>query len=138
MGYTPLEVSKERRGISSIEFGGKKVKLKQLAVFSRQFVVPQFKSIYGQLGGSLPVPTKVLLLLSDIFKKLWWLLILGAFGARFMFRRFKATDNGRALVDRVKLRIPVFGSLFHKTALSRFASTLSMLMHAGVPILGAL
>jgi type IV pilus assembly protein PilC len=254
MGYTPLDVTKERRGFSSIEFGGKKVKLKQLAIFSRQFatminsglpilralgilsdqtdnkelarvlaqarldveqgaslsgalqkhpkvfnelyiamvksgetggslddtllrlasmlerevqlrgkikaamtypiavlglvglimtamllfVVPQFKSIYGQLGGSLPVPTKVLLLMSDIFKKLWWLVIIGAFVARFMFKRFKATDNGRALVDAIKLRVPVFGSLFHKTALSRFASTLSMLMHAGVPILGAL
>jgi type IV pilus assembly protein PilC len=102
------------------------------------FVVPQFKSIYSQLGGSLPLPTKVLLMMSDIFKKLWWLVLIGAFAARFMFRRFKATDNGRALIDAIKLRVPVFGSLFHKTALSRFASTLSMLMHAGVPILGAL
>jgi type IV pilus assembly protein PilC len=102
------------------------------------FVVPQFKSIYGQLGGTLPMPTRALLLVSDIFKKFWYVVLIGIFAGRFFFRRWKATPPGRASVDAFKLRVPVFGSLFHKTALARFAGTLSMLLRSGVPILQAL
>ena len=102
------------------------------------FVVPQFKSIYAQLGGSLPMPTRVLLALSEIFKKYWYIVIAAVFAGRFFFRRWKATPNGREAVDAFKLRVPVFGTLFHKTALARFAGTLSMLLRSGVPILQAL
>ena len=58
--------------------------------------------------------------------------------SRFLFKRYKKTEKGRDAIDAVKLRVPVFGSLFHKTALSRFSSTLAMLLRAGVPILQAL
>jgi type IV pilus assembly protein PilC len=102
------------------------------------FVVPQFATIYDSLGGSLPLPTRILLALSDAFKSYWYLFILGVFVARFFFRRWKKTPAGRESVDAMKLRVPVFGPLFHKTALSRFASTTSMLLHSGVPILQAL
>jgi type IV pilus assembly protein PilC len=102
------------------------------------FIVPQFKSIFDQLGGSLPLPTRVLLAASDAFKKFWYVVIAGVFAGRFFFRRWKVTEAGRESIDRTKLRVPVFGSLFHKTALSRFSSTLAMLMHSGVPILQAL
>jgi type IV pilus assembly protein PilC len=102
------------------------------------FVVPQFKSIYAQLGGSLPLPTRVLLMLSDVFKKDWYIVIIGVFAGRFFLRRWKATPAGRESIDAFKLRVPVFGSLFHKTALARFAGTLSMLLRSGVPILQAL
>jgi len=102
------------------------------------FVVPQFKSIYAQLGGSLPMPTRVLLTVSEIFKKLWFIVIAGIFIGRFVFRRWKATPAGRLSVDAFKLRVPIFGSLFQKTALARFAGTLSMLLRSGVPILQAL
>jgi type IV pilus assembly protein PilC len=102
------------------------------------FVVPQFKSIYGQLGGSLPMPTQILLNISDAFKKYWYVVLIGIFVGRFFFRRWKATPKGRESVDAAKLRTPVFGPLFHKTALARFSSTLSMLLRSGVPILQAL
>jgi type IV pilus assembly protein PilC len=102
------------------------------------FVVPQFKNIYGQLGGTLPLPTRLLLMASDIFKKFWFIVLIGIFVGRFFFRRWKATPAGRESVDAFKLRVPVFGSLFHKTALARFAGTLSMLLRSGVPILQAL
>jgi type IV pilus assembly protein PilC len=102
------------------------------------FVVPQFKSIYTQLGGSLPLPTRVLLMVSDVFKKYWYIVIIAIFGGRFFLRRWKATPSGREAVDAFKLRVPVFGSLFHKTALARFAGTLAMLLRSGVPILQAL
>lgn len=102
------------------------------------FVVPQFKTIYGQLGGTLPLPTRLLLMISQAFQKYWYIVVGLFFLSRFLLRRYKKTDNGRAMLDALKLRVPVFGSLFHKVALSRFASTLSMLMRAGVPILQAL
>src|SRR6185437_16719432 len=102
------------------------------------FVVPQFKSIYAQLGGSLPLPTRLLLMVSDVFKKYWYIVLIAIFGGRFFLRRWKATPKGRDAVDAFKLRVPVFGSLFHKTALARFAGTLSMLLRSGVPILQAL
>jgi len=102
------------------------------------FVVPQFKSIYAQLGGSLPLPTRVLLMISNVFKSYWYIVIIGVFGGRFFLRRWKATPKGRESIDAFKLRVPVFGSLFHKTALARFAGTLGMLLRSGVPILQAL
>ena len=102
------------------------------------FVVPQFKSIYGQLGGTLPLPTRVLLMASDAVKKYWYLVIGFAFLASFLFKRYKKTESGRANLDAIKLKIPIFGSLFHKTALSRFSSTAGMLLRSGVPILQAL
>jgi type IV pilus assembly protein PilC len=102
------------------------------------FVVPQFEGIYGQLGGTLPLPTRMLLNISKIFRSSWYLVLIGVFLGRFMFRRWKKTPPGRYTVDQAKLRVPIFGKLFHKTALARFASTLSMLLRSGVPILQAL
>ncbi len=102
------------------------------------FIVPQFKDIYTQLHGVLPLPTRILLFVSDVFRKWWWVWILIVIGLIFAFRRFKKTPQGRAAVDAFKLKVPVFGGLFHKTALSRFSSTLSILLRAGVPILQSL
>jgi type IV pilus assembly protein PilC len=102
------------------------------------FVVPQFESIYADLGGTLPLPTRVLLGLSKAFKTFWWMFLGGAFGFRFALRRYKKTERGREVIDGIKLRVPIFGSLFHKTALARFSSTLAMLLRSGVPILQAL
>jgi type IV pilus assembly protein PilC len=102
------------------------------------FVVPQFESIYAQLGGSLPLPTRILLSVSNALRTYWYVFLLFIFGTAFALRRYKKTDRGRAQVDAVKLKIPVFGGLFHKTALARFSSTLGMLLRSGVPILQAL
>jgi type IV pilus assembly protein PilC len=102
------------------------------------FVVPQFKSIYTQLGGTLPLPTRVLLMASDGVKKYWYLVIAASVGTTIAFKRYKKTQAGRAKLDAIKLKIPIFGTLFHKTALSRFSSTAGMLLRSGVPILQAL
>ena len=102
------------------------------------FVVPQFETIYTNLGGQLPLPTRILLGVSEAFRKYWYVIALGVGIGAFVFRRYKNTDQGRARVDALKIRIPVFGPLFHKVALARFSSTLGMLLRAGVPILQAL
>jgi type IV pilus assembly protein PilC len=76
--------------------------------------------------------------MSKAFKSYWYIVLGGAIGARFFLRRWKKTERGREVMDGLKLRAPVFGSLFHKTALSRFSGTLAMLLRSGVPILQAL
>ncbi len=102
------------------------------------FIVPQFETIYAQLGGKLPLPTQILLTMSKLVRKFWYMVIGGTIAFRFFFRRYKKTEKGREVVDRLKLRVPVFGPLFHKVALSRFSATLGMLLKSGVPILAAL
>jgi type IV pilus assembly protein PilC len=102
------------------------------------FIVPQFETIYASLDSKLPLPTTILLSMSRIFTKYWWMVILGSVGAAILFKRYKKSDGGRARIDAIKIKVPVFGPLFHKVAIARFSSTLSMLMRAGVPILQAL
>jgi type IV pilus assembly protein PilC len=102
------------------------------------FVVPTFKDLYDQLGGTLPLPTRILIALSDAVKGGFIFFILGIFALAFLFRRWKRSEKGRLTWDRLKLRVPIFGPLFHKTAMSRFARTLSVLNRSGVPILQAL
>lgn len=102
------------------------------------FIVPQFETIYASLDSKLPLPTTILLAMSRVFTKYWWMVILASVGAAFLFKRYKKSDAGRARIDAIKIRVPVFGPLFHKVAIARFSSTLSMLMRAGVPILQAL
>ena len=102
------------------------------------FVVPQFKSIYAQLGGKLPLPTRILLGASDAVRTKWWLFLILVVGSVVAFRRYKRTPPGRAMVDSLKLKAPIFGALVHKTALARFSSTFGMLLRSGVPILQAL
>ncbi|MGH2723133.1 MAG: type II secretion system F family protein [Actinomycetota bacterium] len=102
------------------------------------FVVPTFKDLYQQLGGVLPLPTRLLVAVSDVVRGGFLFVAGGAALAIFLFRRWIKTDTGREAFDRFKLKIPIFGGLFHKTALSRFARTLGVLSRSGVPILQAL
>jgi len=102
------------------------------------FIVPIFKNIYASLHGTLPVPTQILIAISDVAVKAFIpiviLVVLGAIG----FRRWIKTPSGRALWHITLLKVPVFGSLVRKTAVSRFSSTFASLLRAGVPVLEAL
>jgi len=102
------------------------------------FVVPQFKTIYVTLKGELPALTRLLLKVSEILKHDFLILVGLTAILVFLVRRYKKTEQGRDLWDRMKLRIPIFGPLFLKTALARFARTLAVLNKSGVPILQSL
>jgi type IV pilus assembly protein PilC len=102
------------------------------------FVVPTFKNLFSSLGGTLPLPTRILLAASEGFKKYFLFVFLAVGAMIFAFRRWKKTDRGRFAVDRLKLKLPIFGQLFRKTALSRFARTLGALSRSGVPLLQSL
>ena len=103
------------------------------------FVVPRFTSMFEQMGGELPTFTKLLVGVSKFLGGFGGLIVLAVIiGSVIFFRRFKATDRGRLIVDRLKLKLPAVGTLFHKTAMSKFSRTLGTLLSSGVPILGAL
>ncbi|MDX6250150.1 MAG: type pilus assembly protein PilC [Kribbellaceae bacterium] len=102
------------------------------------FIVPVFESMFADLGGQLPLPTKILVVLSNGMRVglpvLVALTVIGLLG----WRKVGKTDRVRAVVDPLKLKLPVFGKLFAKIALARFARNLSTLLSSGVPILLAL
>ena len=102
------------------------------------FVVPTFKNLYKDLGGDLPLPTRVLIGLSDNAKKFWYIVAGLGIGGAIGIKRWINTEQGRGKWDALKLKAPVFGALVHKSALSRFSRTLSVLMRSGVPILQSL
>jgi type IV pilus assembly protein PilC len=102
------------------------------------FVVPTFKHLYDSLGGKLPMPTQILLKISGFVTGFFPFIIVGTVAAIWGFRRWIGSDDGRARWDVIKLKVPIFGSLIRKTAITRFARTLSVLLRAGVPILETL
>ncbi len=102
------------------------------------FVVPTFESLYADLDSPLPGPTKLLLAVSSFMTTFAPVIILAEVGMVVLFKRWIASEKGRAIWDSFKLKVPVFGKLVRKTALTRFARTLSSLLRAGVPILEAL
>lgn len=102
------------------------------------FIVPVFKGIFAQLGGKLPTPTLVLVDISNITVHYFPFVVLAVVLLAIGFRRLVKTPNGRVAWDTTKLKAPVFGGLMRKTAVSRFTSTLSALLSAGVPVLEAL
>ena len=102
------------------------------------FIVPIFEDLYSGLGGTLPLPTRILLLLSSILTKFLPIVVLVIAAAVFAFRRWIKTETGRRAWDSFKLKVPIFGGLVQKTAITRFCTTLSALLRSGVPILEAL
>ncbi len=101
-------------------------------------VVPVFGEIFKDFGAKLPPPTQFLLDLSDFVRAKWYFLVLGIGGVIFGVRTFLRSTRGRQLSDRWKLKLPVFGPLIHKIAMSRFARTFAQLIRSGVPILEVL
>jgi type IV pilus assembly protein PilC len=103
------------------------------------WVVPQFAEIFSGFGKALPLPTQLLILISNTLRSSACLFVVAGFiGAVFLVRLYGRTPTGRYNLDRIKLRLPVFGKLLRKVAISRFTRTLSTLTRSGVAILAAL
>lgn len=103
------------------------------------FVVPTFKHLYATLHGKLPTPTRIVIGISNTVASVWSIAIVAALVLIVVgVLRWKRTDSGGDIWDRAKLRVPVFGTLSLKIAISRFASTLSVLLQAGIGIIEAL
>ncbi|WP_127782037.1 type II secretion system F family protein [Rhodococcus sp. X156] len=103
------------------------------------FIVPIFERMFADLGGELPLPTKVMVILSN---NLWWVaplaIVAAVVGLKYFRDAYRKNPAFRLRVDRIKLRLPVMGKLSAKLAISRWARTLGTLLHVGVPMLQAL
>jgi type IV pilus assembly protein PilC len=102
------------------------------------FVIPVFETMFKSAGQSLPLPTVIVLTISKMIKKYIIIFVPALILFFFLFKRYYKTENGRAVVDRLLLRLPVFGPLFRKIAVARFSRTLGTLVSSGVPILDGL
>jgi general secretion pathway protein F/type IV pilus assembly protein PilC len=104
------------------------------------FFVPKFETIFEKLKekGEMPDITTLLLGISHILQNYWWLIIGTGLVGFIGFRRWAATPDGRVVVDRIKIRLPLFGPVFLSLALSRFCRILGTMLHNGIPILKAL
>nr|WP_294838043.1 type II secretion system F family protein [uncultured Methylotenera sp.] len=103
------------------------------------FVVPAFKELFSSFGADLPGPTLVVMAISEFFVNWWWA-IFGSigFGLWFFFYTWKRSLSMQATMDRLMLKVPVFGDLVRKATIARFARTMATMFSAGVPLVEAL
>ncbi len=102
------------------------------------FVIPNFAPLFKALGNNLPMPTRIILAVSDFFQSYWYVVVAALSGAYVWFRRYTQTEAGRYRWHRLKLRLPVIGPLAHQAILSRISRSLSISMAAGLPVIQAL
>ena len=103
------------------------------------FVIPAFKDVFKSFGGELPAPTLAVIALSEFFVGWWYIifpLLLG--GIYFFFQTWKRSEKMQMAMDRLLLRVPIFGDLVHKSVVARWTRTLSTMFAAGVPLVEAL
>src|SRR5436190_2358887 len=101
-------------------------------------VIPTFAAMFAGLGAQLPLPTRVVIALSNGLVRFGPFLIIGIGAAGWAFQQYYATQNGRRVVDAITLKLPILGDLMRKIAVARFCRTLSTLLASGVSILEAL
>ena len=103
------------------------------------FVIPAFKEVFSNFGGELPVPTLVVIAMSEFFVQYWYL-IFGGLGGGFYFfmEAWKRNEKMQHVMDRIMLKLPVFGVLVEKSCIARWTRTLSTMFAAGVPLVEAL
>jgi len=109
-----------------------------VVIFLMSFVVPKITEILRQRGTPLPLVTEILIAISAFFQNFWWVLLIAIVGGFFVLRGVLATTAGRLKFDTLILRLPIFGPLFSKQAISRFAMTFSTLLKSGLPALDSL
>jgi type IV pilus assembly protein PilC len=101
-------------------------------------VIPTFAALFSGLGADLPLPTRVVIALSDNLVRFFPFIFIGGGAAAYGFKTYYATENGRRVIDQITLKLPVLGNIMKKIAVARFCRTLSTLISSGVPILDGL
>ncbi len=101
-------------------------------------VIPVFASLFQGLGAELPLPTRVVIAMSNFIADFWWLITGTVVGGIFAIRKYHATYKGKRILDNIILKSPILGLLMRKIAVARFCRTLSTLTASGVPILDGL
>ncbi len=106
--------------------------------FLMVFFIPRFSEIFKRMGDSLPLPTQIVMAVSYFLRDYWMFAAAGVVALIFGWARLVGSSRGRRMIDRLKVRIPLFGEIVKKNAVSRFTRTLGTLLKSGVSILNAL
>jgi general secretion pathway protein F len=101
-------------------------------------VVPKVVGMFESMGQKLPLPTRILIGVSDFLGWTWWIIAAGVVGAAILFARWRATEQGAMTFDRFRMNVPVYGGIYRKISVARFARTLGTLLTSGVPIVESL
>ncbi|MFP4195107.1 MAG: type II secretion system inner membrane protein GspF [Desulfobacterales bacterium] len=109
-----------------------------ILVFLLTYIVPSITSIFEDMNQALPLPTLILINVSEFLKNGWWIILIAAAAAILVLKRIKKTDRGGYTFDRLILKLPLAGELKTKLATARFARTLGSLLENGVPLMTAL
>jgi type IV pilus assembly protein PilC len=103
------------------------------------FVIPAFKQVFTSFGADLPAPTLIVMAISDVFVEYWWAIFGGLFGGIYaFFYAWKRSEALQIAMDRLLLRVPLFGPLIKKSVIARWTRTLSTMFAAGVPLVESL
>ncbi|AYQ28420.1 MULTISPECIES: type II secretion system F family protein [unclassified Polaromonas] len=103
------------------------------------FVIPAFKQVFSSFGADLPAPTLIVIAISEFFVAYWWLIFGGIGGSLYFFMQaWKRNEKMQKFMDRLLLKVPVFGALIEKSCIARWTRTLSTMFAAGVPLVEAL
>jgi len=103
------------------------------------FVIPAFKQVFSSFGGELPMPTLMVIAMSEFFIKYWYLIFGGIGGGLYFFMQaWQRNKKMQAVMDRIMLKLPIFGTLIEKSCIARWTRTLSTMFAAGVPLVEAL
>lgn len=102
------------------------------------FVVPIFEDMFAGFGAALPLPTQIVVNISDFLQAYWWAIFVGIYAFLQIFKRIYATTKGKRFLDGVMLKMPVLGDILRKSAVARFTRTLGTMLSSGVPILESL
>ena len=102
------------------------------------FVIPVFEKMFASVGLALPLPTRVVIAMSKFLTSYWWAVLAAGFGGSWSFKRYYATSDGKLMIDKLMLKMPVLGDVLRKSAVSRFTRTLGTLIGSGVSILDGL
>ncbi|HEY5601157.1 MAG TPA: type II secretion system F family protein [Patescibacteria group bacterium] len=102
------------------------------------FVIPKLTELYKEFDAELPLPTQIMMTMSALAVRFWWIVIAGVIALPFILRRIKASPLGRRKLDQIGLKIPVVGKLRQNVVMAEFTRTFGLLIGAGIPILEAL
>ena len=103
------------------------------------FVIPAFKEVFSSFGADLPAPTLVVIAISEFFVSYWWLIFGGLFGGFYFFMQaWQRNERVQEFMDRLMLKLPIFGTLVEKSCIARWTRTLATMFAAGVPLVEAL
>jgi type IV pilus assembly protein PilC len=106
-----------------------------VVAFLMVFVIPTFATMFSSGGAELPGPTALVMNISDFFRNQWYYLVGGPLIFFFIFRKVYSTERGNIEIDRIFLKLPVFGILIRKVSTAKFARTLGTLIASGVPLI---